>query len=186
MAIGHRGRQAGVSRTPFLAADVDGTPARRVASKFRRPGAVRNPNTGKTLTAIAVVWLATMGMAIAAPAASTWSLLPQPAAVRLARSGAVKIADGALVAVRGADRQHVQPMADRFTELVANTRGLQLHRATLLARLPLAPAVRGDGQNELNARVSTSKLNDARNLCIFATGDPRAGQRALARVAFSK
>jgi hexosaminidase len=56
----------------------------------------------------------------------------------------------------------------------------------LLARLALAAAVRGDGQNELNARVSTSKVNDARDLCIFATGDPRDGQWALARVAFSK
>jgi hexosaminidase len=56
----------------------------------------------------------------------------------------------------------------------------------LLARLPLAPAVRADGQNELNARVSTSKLNGARDLCIFATGDPRDGQWVLARMAFSR
>jgi len=56
----------------------------------------------------------------------------------------------------------------------------------LLARLPLASALQGDGQNELNATVSTSKLNDAHNLCIFATGDPRDGQWMLARVAFSK
>jgi hexosaminidase len=55
----------------------------------------------------------------------------------------------------------------------------------LLARLPLASAARGDGQNELNARVLTSQLSDARNLCIFATGDPRDGQWVLARVAFS-
>src|SRR5689334_19128802 len=56
----------------------------------------------------------------------------------------------------------------------------------LLARLPLSSAVRGDAQNELNASVSTSKLNDARDLCIFATGDPRDGQWVLARMAFSK
>ncbi len=55
----------------------------------------------------------------------------------------------------------------------------------LLARLPLAAAA-GEGQHELNARVSTSKLNDARSLCIFATGDPRDGQWVLARVALSK
>ena len=42
----------------------------------------------------------------------------------------VKIADGALVAVRGADYQKVQPIADRFMQLVADTRGLQLHPAT--------------------------------------------------------
>jgi len=56
----------------------------------------------------------------------------------------------------------------------------------LLARLPLAPVVQGDGQRELNASVSTSKQNEARDLCIFATGDPRDGQWALARMAFSK
>ena len=55
---------------------------------------------------------------------------------------------------------------------------------TLLASLPLAPA-QVLGQSELSARVSTSKLNDAHNLCIFATGDPRDGQWVLARVAFS-
>src|SRR5262249_62089627 len=44
-------------------------------------------------------------------------------------------------------------------------------KGPLLAILPLAPAVRADGQNELNATVSTSKLNEARDLCIFATGD---------------
>jgi hexosaminidase len=56
----------------------------------------------------------------------------------------------------------------------------------LLANLPLAPAGQGDGQKQLNANISTSNLNDARDLCIFATGDPRDGQWVLARVAFSK
>jgi hexosaminidase len=56
----------------------------------------------------------------------------------------------------------------------------------LLARLPLASAVRGDGQNKLNSKVSAPKANGARDLCIFATGDPRDGQWVLARVAFSK
>src|SRR6202035_5713669 len=122
-ANGHRGRQAGVSMAPFLATNVTGTPA-RVAWMFRRPEMVPHG------LAVAFVWLATTGMAIAAPAASTWSLLPQPADVRLARSGVVKIADGALVAVRGADYQQVRPIADRFMRLVADTRGLQLHPAT--------------------------------------------------------
>ena len=31
-----------------------------------------------------------------------------------------------------------------------------------------------------------AKLNDARNLCIFASGDPRDGQWMLKRMAFSK
>ena len=76
--------------------------------------------------AIAVLWLAAMGLAVGAPAASVGSLLPQPAEVRLASSGVVKIADGALVAVGGTDREQVQAIADRFIQLVANTRGLQL------------------------------------------------------------
>jgi len=69
-------------------------------------------------------------MAIAAPAASTWSLLPQAADVRLARAGVMKITDGALVAVRAADREQVQPIADRFMQLLASTRGLRLQAAT--------------------------------------------------------
>ena len=56
----------------------------------------------------------------------------------------------------------------------------------LLARLPLAPAQRSGGQSELNARVSASRPDAARNLCILATGDPRDGQWVLARVAFSE
>ena len=56
----------------------------------------------------------------------------------------------------------------------------------VLASLPLASAGRGDGQSELNTTISTSKLNDAHDVCIFATGDPRDGQWVLARVAFSK
>jgi hexosaminidase len=111
---------------PFLAANVGGTPT-RVALMFRRPEMVPHG------FAVAFVWLATTGMASVAPAAPTWSLLPQPADVRLAPSGVVKIVDGALVAVRGADRQQVQPTVDRFMQLVANTRGLQLHAAASTA-----------------------------------------------------
>lgn len=83
--------------------------------------------------AIAVACLATTGKAVAAPASaaasSPWSLLPQPATVRLAESGALKISDGALVAVRGASRAQVQNIADRFAQLAANTRGLKLRIA---------------------------------------------------------
>ena len=56
----------------------------------------------------------------------------------------------------------------------------------LLATLPLAPAAAAAGQTELEANISAPKGSGARNLCIFATGDPRDGQWALARVAFSK
>jgi hexosaminidase len=119
--IGHRGR-VGVATTPFLAADVDRTPA-RVATT------VPAPATALQAFAIAVAWLATTGMAMAASTASAWSLLPQPADVRLA-PGVMRIAEGALVAVRGADRQQVQPIADRFMQLVDSSRGLQLHSAS--------------------------------------------------------
>lgn len=89
-----------------------------------------SPSAGKRLAAIAVVWLTTTPMATAAGAASSWALLPQPADVRPAPSGVVKIADGALVAVMGTDSQQVHQIADRFMQLVADTRGLQLHAAT--------------------------------------------------------
>jgi hexosaminidase len=60
-----------------------------------------------------------------------WSVLPQPADVRLAQAGGVTIADGALVAVRGADAEQLQPIVDRFIQLVANTRGLNLKSASV-------------------------------------------------------
>lgn len=88
----------------------------------------RNPSARVSFAAFAIVWLAATGVATAAPA-STWSLLPQPAQARLAGSHVVTIADGAVVAVRGVDRRQVQPIADRFVQLVAATRGLQLHPA---------------------------------------------------------
>ncbi|MFZ0552798.1 MAG: family 20 glycosylhydrolase [Steroidobacteraceae bacterium] len=126
-AISHRGRQAGVSTTPSLAGDVRRTLARlaliHVLSDAVRQ---RSPNTCKTLATVALLWLAMTGIAPAAPTASTWSLLPQPAHVHLVGSSVVKIADGAWVAVRGADRRQVQLIADRFVQLVAHTRGLQL------------------------------------------------------------
>ena len=56
----------------------------------------------------------------------------------------------------------------------------------LLATLPLQPAVGAQGQTELSAKVSMASPDGVRNLCILATGDPRDGQWALARVAFSK
>ena len=73
-------------------------------------------------------------------AASIGSLLPEPVRRALCRGhgayGVVTIADGALVAVRGADRRQVQPIADRFVRLVAATRGLQLRTAAPSAARP--------------------------------------------------
>ena len=122
-AIGHRGRHVAGWRALFPAPDGVGEPI-RVPSVFRRRGTVQGGFS------IAFLGFATAGLAAAAPAASKWSLLPQPADVRLAPSGVVKIANGAQVAVRGADRRQIQPIADRFMQLLAQTRGLQLSAAT--------------------------------------------------------
>ena len=75
-------------------------------------------------------------MAAAAPAAATWSLMPQPARARLASSRVLTISDGARVAVRGADRSQAQPIVDRFVRLVAHTRGLQLQMAVAAGAPP--------------------------------------------------
>jgi hexosaminidase len=64
-----------------------------------------------------------------AQAASTWSLLPQPAEARLAAGNPVEVANGSAIVVRGADRQQLLNIADQFVQLVAETRGLQLHVA---------------------------------------------------------
>lgn len=79
--------------------------------------------------AFAVLWLAAPGVASATPAAPTWSLLPQPVEARLAGQGAFAVAEGSVVAVRGADRQRVLGVAERFVQRVAATRGMQLHMA---------------------------------------------------------
>ncbi len=77
---------------------------------------------------VGIVWLAIAATAVAAPG-PTWSLLPQPVDTHLTGSHVLKIANGALVAVQGADRPAVQPIADRFIQLVDRTRGLQLNAA---------------------------------------------------------
>jgi hexosaminidase len=89
-----------------------------------------------------------------AQVAIPWSLLPQPAEVRLARSAVVKIVDGALVAVRGADRQQLQSIADRFRQLVANTRGLQL-KAAASAATTTNPAITFDVDPHANVLGDT-------------------------------
>ena len=91
-------------------------------SYLARPGFFRH---------LAKVWLATTGIAVAAPATTAppaWSLMPQPARMRPAASGSIKVADGAEVAVHGAG---LQSIADRFAQRVADTRGLHLRRASV-------------------------------------------------------
>lgn len=84
---------------------------------------------------IAIAWLATASEAMAAPAPA-WSLLPLPAKVSPAASGATEIGDGAVVSVRGEDRQQVLSIAERFVQRVADTNGLHLHVATKDAAHP--------------------------------------------------
>jgi len=121
--IGHWRPQGEYSAMSCLAVGFRGRPA-RIASRVRRSRTVLRA------MATAVAWQACAAMAGASPAPSTWSLLPQPTDVRFAPSGVVTIVDGARVAVRGADGPTVQPIADRFVRLVADTRGLQLNLAT--------------------------------------------------------
>jgi hexosaminidase len=82
---------------------------------------------GATLAAIAACLSA--GMASASPTALSWSLLPQPLEARAAGSGTATIKDEDRVEVRGANREQLQPIADRFMQLVAITRGLHLQPA---------------------------------------------------------
>ncbi len=124
-AIGHWGRQREAPRALFSAGAAGNVPV-RIFSMLRRAGAV---SVGFPM---AVLWLATTGMAIATPAPpAAGLLLPAPTHIRLASSGIVAIVDGARVAVRSADRAQVQPIVDRFIELLATTRGLQLQAASV-------------------------------------------------------
>ena len=59
--------------------------------------------------------------------ASAWSLLPQPVEAWPSRGQPVEVADGSAIAIRGANRQEMLEIADRFVQRVAETRGLQLH-----------------------------------------------------------
>ena len=79
---------------------------------------------------VAIACLAITVAVHAAPTVPKWSLLPQPATVSPAGSGAVDIADGAMVSVHGAERQQVQSIAQRFAQRVADINGLNLHVAT--------------------------------------------------------
>lgn len=92
--------------------------------------------TMRLLGCLAIAWLAVTGVVVAAPAAPKWSLLPQPAKASPAGSGATRIADGAVVLVRGADRQQVQLVVEQFVQRVADTSGLNLRLATTGAAQP--------------------------------------------------
>ncbi|WP_130620076.1 beta-N-acetylhexosaminidase [Dyella amyloliquefaciens] len=117
--------------------------------------------TSIILSCLAAALLATVGMADAAPAVPAWSLLPQPAKLSPAGSGATDIGDGAVVAVRAADRQVVQSIAERFVQRVADTNGLHLRVATDDTAHPaitLAVDPAADIQDEAGYRIT---VNDA-------------------------
>jgi len=124
-AIGHWGREREVPRVLFSAGAAGNVPV-RIFLMLRRAGAA---SVGFPM---AVLWLASTGMAIATPAPPAAPLLlPAPSHIRLASSGIVAIVAGARVALRGADRAQAQPIVDRFIELLATTRGLQLQAAAV-------------------------------------------------------
>lgn len=81
------------------------------------------------LVAVVGGWLVAAGAA-AAPHAPAWSLMPQPVDARMSVARAAVVTDGAAVAVRGADRQAVAGIAERFVQRVAAVRGLRLHMAS--------------------------------------------------------
>ncbi|HTV87163.1 MAG TPA: family 20 glycosylhydrolase [Dyella sp.] len=56
----------------------------------------------------------------------------------------------------------------------------------LLARLPLERALQAQGQHRLFANIAMPVGAGVRDVCVFATGDPRDGQWALARMTFSE
>lgn len=132
--IGQGGRQPVVGGTltrlrhEFATAPVRGTER---LSQLARPLAV-----------LAVIWLPMTGSAAAAGAAppasiaTAWSLLPQPLIARPSGAGEMTIAQGAGVALRGADRRQLQSIVDRFVRWVAKTRGLQLHASAAARARP--------------------------------------------------
>lgn len=89
---------------------------------------MRSAPSATSLRMLAALCLA-VGPVSPAPAAGAWSLLPRPAEARLEAGQPIEVANGSAIAVRGADRQQVLNIADRFVQLVADTRGLQLRVA---------------------------------------------------------
>ena len=85
---------------------------------------------------MAMACLVATGAVNAAPAVPKWSLLPQPVTAKPAASGAVEIADGAVVSVHGADRQQAQSVAEQFVQRVTDTNGWHLRMATTNAAHP--------------------------------------------------
>ncbi|MGH8146707.1 MAG: family 20 glycosylhydrolase [Rhodanobacteraceae bacterium] len=85
---------------------------------------------------------AALVVAVAASAASTvpvWSLIPRPAQMHPAASGSVTVADGGRVSVQTHGNLQALAIAQRFTALIASTRGLHLRVDS--SKFPAASAV---------------------------------------------
>lgn len=76
-----------------------------------------------------LMWLVASAAAVASSAAPAWSLIPQPAKASPAASGAVDIADGAMISVQGHDTHDVQSVVERLAGRLADTQGLHLRMA---------------------------------------------------------
>ena len=97
---------------------------------------------------VAAAWLASASVARATPAVPdvpAWSLLPQPVLARPAGGGAFALADGATVAVRGADRDALRSIAERLVQRLTDTRGLRLRMATAGTAHPALPSEASKG-----------------------------------------
>lgn len=92
--------------------------------------------TSRFFHCLTIAWLLATGAVNAAPAIPSWSLLPLPAKLSPAESGAVNIADGAAIAVRGADPQQTQSIAEQFVQRVIDTNGLHLRMASMNTARP--------------------------------------------------
>ena len=164
-AMGYGGRPREAPRALCLAGAAGNVPV-RILSLLRRAGPV---SLGFPM---AVLCLASTGAAIATPApAAVGFLLPAPTHIRLASSGIVAIVDGARVAVRGADRARVQPIVDRFIELLATTRGLQLQAASAADARP-AIVFEADPRASVAADGGYRIVSGARGVRVIARSPP--------------
>jgi hexosaminidase len=83
----------------------------------------------RTITSFVVAVCLAAALVSVTHAASAWSLLPQPVETRLSDGPPTTIANGSAIATRGTDHRQLLDIANQFAQLVAATRGLQLHVA---------------------------------------------------------
>ncbi|HJR14580.1 MAG TPA: family 20 glycosylhydrolase [Rhodanobacteraceae bacterium] len=111
------------------------------------------------LLILAVALSAAAHVALAATPAPSWSLLPQPAKMHPAAKGAVTVSDGDHVLVQAAADAQALAVVQRFTALVATTRGLHLRMETQADKPSPAAIVfridpHADGANDAGYRIA--------------------------------